>query len=387
MSLVEMIKANPENGPKQAAQYFALEYRLDHYISQYHKPYVAFMDGYTLGGGVGLSIHAPFRIATENTRFGMPETRIGFFPDVGGSFFLPRMDGEVGTYLALTSSELHGVANLYAGIATHYIHSTALPDLEERLSELQFKDFESYESRLRLVDSAIREFSSGLPPVESEPTVIRGEIREAIDRCFSNNSVTAIVKALENEKTEFADKTLKAMKGRSPTSLVVTLNALRQGKKHGIRDTFQREFILASNFMKHPDFVQGVTSQLTKNPDGSRKTAEWAVKELPMTSSETDAILAPFFEPAPGQERLTMLVSGSDYTAYPYPSLGLPSEAEVGEIVQKGGKTAKDVLNHFITERQMTEGMREKVYDILARRTKTDENGGLAWTKNNKFGF
>ena len=96
-------------GQAKSKDYFAEEYKLDHLIATYTKPYIAFMDGITMGGGVGLSVHAPFRIATERTVFAMPETTIGFFPEVGGSFFLPRMDGYLGTYLALTSERLSGV--------------------------------------------------------------------------------------------------------------------------------------------------------------------------------------------------------------------------------------------------------------------------------------
>lgn len=109
VELVERIKTNPEKGIEEAIGFFELEYRLDHLIATYSKPYVALMDGITMGGGAGLSVHAPFRIATERTLFAMPETTIGFFPDVGASFFLPRLDGEVGTYLALTSHRLKGV--------------------------------------------------------------------------------------------------------------------------------------------------------------------------------------------------------------------------------------------------------------------------------------
>ena len=96
-------------GQQRSADYFGLEYKLDHLIATYQKPYVALMDGITMGGGVGLSVHAPFRIATENTLFAMPETTIGFFPDVGASFFLPRMEGQLGIYLALTSEQLKGI--------------------------------------------------------------------------------------------------------------------------------------------------------------------------------------------------------------------------------------------------------------------------------------
>jgi 3-hydroxyisobutyryl-CoA hydrolase len=107
-ALAEWNQTGPE-GQQRSCDYFALEYNLDHLIASYQRPYIAYLDGITMGGGVGLSIHAPFRIATENTVFAMPETTIGFFPEVGASFFLPRMDGQLGAYLALTSSQLRGV--------------------------------------------------------------------------------------------------------------------------------------------------------------------------------------------------------------------------------------------------------------------------------------
>lgn len=132
-----------------------------------------------MGGGVGLSVHAPLRIATERTVFAMPETSIGFFPDVGGSFFLSRLDGELGTYLALTSETLKGVQNLYTGIATHYLHSSSLADVEQRLAELQFKDYASMEERVKTIDTTLEEFSTGLP---QESFVLGGETRKLIDK-------------------------------------------------------------------------------------------------------------------------------------------------------------------------------------------------------------
>jgi 3-hydroxyisobutyryl-CoA hydrolase len=110
--VVALSEWNSSNQSVLSDDYFALEYKLDHLIATYNRPYVAYIDGITMGGGVGLSIHAPFRIATENTVFAMPETTIGFFPEVGATFFLPRMDGELGTYLALTSEQLRGVDTL-----------------------------------------------------------------------------------------------------------------------------------------------------------------------------------------------------------------------------------------------------------------------------------
>lgn len=108
-ALVQLCADEGAAGLQKSREYFALEYQLDHLIATYSKPYVAFMDGITMGGGAGLCVHAPFRIATERTLFAMPETAIGFFPDVGAGFFLPRLDGQLGMYLALTSERLTGV--------------------------------------------------------------------------------------------------------------------------------------------------------------------------------------------------------------------------------------------------------------------------------------
>ncbi|KAL8988149.1 MAG: hypothetical protein Q9177_002729, partial [Variospora cf. flavescens] len=151
-----------------------------------------------MGGGVGLSVHAPIRIATENTVFAMPETGIGFFPDVGGSFFLPRLEGRLGTYLALTSSTLKGVQALYAGVATHYIDSSVLANLTARLGELVFKDYSDLRSRLLTISRTIEEFNTGLPP--ASPPLLAGDIRMAIDRCFEPSSIEAIISALERER-------------------------------------------------------------------------------------------------------------------------------------------------------------------------------------------
>lgn len=121
-SLVLQNQKGPD-GIQMSKDYFGEEYKLNHLIATYSKPYIAFMDGVTMGGGSGLSVHAPFRIATERTLYAMPETDIGFFPEVGASFFLPRMDGYMGTYLALTSDRLKGVDALYVYTITWQLYS------------------------------------------------------------------------------------------------------------------------------------------------------------------------------------------------------------------------------------------------------------------------
>jgi 3-hydroxyisobutyryl-CoA hydrolase len=364
-------KEGPE-GQQRSTDYFALEYKLDHLIATYTKPYIAFLDGVTMGGGVGLSVHAPFRIATERTVFAMPETTIGFFPDVGASFFLPRMAGAVGTYLALTSERLKGVNTFYAGIATHYIHSTSLPGLEKRLAELRFKDYESLADRTKLINATIEEYCTGLP--HDEPMLISGELRNAIDRCFSKDSVDEIIAALkaEGEETkEWAENTLATLHKRSPTSVHVALHQMRLGRTWSIAETFQREHQIAAKFMNHPDFTEGVDALLIRK-DGD---PQWQPKTLEDITPGS-RITEPFFA-VEGKERLR-LFNDNNYREYPF-RFGAPREEEVERVVRDGGKSAFQVINHFLQLTEGKQGVREVVTEILDRKTAKTDTGKLVW--------
>ncbi|KAJ5107157.1 3-hydroxyisobutyryl-CoA hydrolase [Penicillium angulare] len=362
-----------QRGQQASTDFFGLEYGLDHTIATYSKPVISFMDGITMGGGVGLSMHAPFRIATEKTVFAMPETTIGFFPDVGGSFFLPRLDGETGTYLALTSERLNGVQALYSGIATHYLHSSVLANVTQRLSELTFADNLGLQDRLDAVNKTMAEFSLGLPSLQEEPILLAGGIRAAIDRCFQFNEVEEIFAALEKEQEqkEWAQKTLKTLSSRSPTSLKVTLRQLRLGKKWGITETFQREHDIAANFMRHPDFVEGVKARLMSKPP---RQAEWSPATLAEVTTE---VVDKFFTAPEDQEKLQLFSEG-DYHQYPHQRFALPSEAEIEAHVRARRRGADDVINHFVEESGHKEGVAEKVSEVLGRRLKK-EGGEWKW--------
>ncbi|KAI1420161.1 enoyl-CoA hydratase/isomerase [Xylaria sp. FL1777] len=365
------------DGQKASIDYFALEYKLNHYIATYKKPYIAFMDGITMGGGVGLSVHAPFRIATERTIFAMPETTIGFFPDVGGSFFLPRMNGAIGTYLALTSERLTGANVFYSGVATHYLHSTSLPNLESRLAELRFKDYDSIEKRLGIIEMTIEEYATGLPP--TEPILLGGELRRAIDRCFSKTTVDEVILALKEEQgptQEWAEKTLNTLHQRSPTAVHVALKQMQVGRGWSIAETFQREHQIAARFMRHPDFVEGVTARLlsTERP---RPTPKWQPPNLEAVRPE-DEIEAPFFQVAEDVPRLTLLTT-RDYDDYPYKLLGVPTERDVEQVVQEGTKTPQEVIAHFIARKNGRQGIDKIVKEIVDRKTTTSESGKALW--------
>ena len=372
-----LAKDNKEGaeGQERSKAYFGIEYQLDHLIATYPKPYIAYMDGITMGGGVGLSVHAPIRIATERTMFAMPETTIGFFPDVGGSFFLPRLEGEIGTYLALTSERLKGVNVFYAGIATHYIDSSSLGALTARLGELVFKDYAPMEERLATIDATVEEFGTGLP--HDEPMLLAGRLRMAIDRCFRYDTVEKIIAALEKETdmSEWATKTLKTLSKRSPTSLKVALRQLRLGKFWTVSESFQREYHIASRFMSHPDFVNGVTARLVDKPP---TTPVW---DPPTLEGVKDSDVEEFFGVEGG--RKMELLSEGDYEEYPFGHLALPREEEVERLVRRGGSSRRTVIEEFINQRNGKPGVREKVEEVIRRRCKVDRSGDLVWEEPN----
>lgn len=332
-----------------------------------------------MGGGVGLSVHAPIRIATERTLFAMPETTIGFFPDVGGSFFLPRLEGRIGAYLALTSERLKGVNAFYAGVATHYIDSSSLSSLTARLAELQFKDYEDMYSRLATIAATIAEFDTGLP--HDEPMLLAGELRKAIDRCFGYTEVESIIRALEDEEQntklpqhirDWATSTLKTLSERSPTSLKVTLRLMELGRKWSIGEAFRNEYHIAGSFMSHPDFDSGVSALLIHKPSTKPTWNPPSLQDV--TKEDVDA----FFNHA-GKYPIKLLNEHErDYKQYPF-RMGLVREDEIENVIRRGGQTAKRVISKFFNEGGRRAGTRAKVEEVLARNCDQDENGYLIW--------
>ncbi|KAL6924769.1 hypothetical protein ACHAPO_005457 [Fusarium lateritium] len=364
-----------EDGWKKSAAYFALEYKLDHYIATYKKPYIAFMDGITMGGGVGLSAHAPFRIATERTIFAMPETNIGFFPDVGASFFLPRMNGSVGTYLALTSAQLQGPDAFYAGIATHYLDSTSLPDLEARLAELRFQDSDTLPERMALINQTLEEFCTGLP--YDKPMRLAGHIRQAIDRCFNRHTVSEIIAALEAEDDpstkEWAQKQLEILHRKSPTALHVALRQMRVGGEWDIAEAFKREHQIATKFMQHHDFVEGVSAVLIR-----KDKPTWEPKSLADIGGTN--VAKPFFEYDSTKE--LELFTDHTYNEHPYQGLGVPTEKEIEKVLSKGTCTREELTNKIVASRNGRQGISEVVTEIIDRKTVVDDKGKAVWVKD-----
>lgn len=267
----------------------------------------------------------------------------------------------------------------YHGIATHYIHSSALPDLETRLAELNFDDQLNLQSRLEIINATIEEFVTGLP--YDQPMTLTGPVREAIDECFNARTVEEIISKLETRKNDrhvgdWAAKTLQRLSTRSPTSLKVTLKQMRLGLNWDIAQAFQREYNIASVFMGHHDFTEGVSAKLIKKP---AEKPIWSPDTLGGVS-ETD--VDAFFRDPEGEERLQLLNTGNTdkFSTYPHSWIGLPTEAHIREYIYGTEEsTRSDVLNHFLQSRQNKLGVKERVEEILQRKTQPATEGGLVW--------
>eukprot|EP00029_Vermamoeba_vermiformis_P014293 TRINITY_DN9413_c0_g1_i1.p1 TRINITY_DN9413_c0_g1~~TRINITY_DN9413_c0_g1_i1.p1 ORF type:complete len:409 (-),score=108.12 TRINITY_DN9413_c0_g1_i1:13-1239(-) len=277
---IRAIYDSKKTGGPLGSDFFREEYILNHLIGTLHTNHIALLDGITMGGGVGLSVHGKFRIATENTLFAMPETAIGFFCDVGGSHFLPRLPGELGMYLGLTGARLKGIDVLKTHVATHWLPSARLPEFENALVELT-KKTDHTASDIE-IDKLIREFAK---PHQEEIINHKSDIdahREEIDRLFNKKSVEDIIFALEAENTPWAKETLTNMKKMSPTSLKVVFKSLRDGAKLPLDECLKMEYRISQKFMEGHDFFEGVRALLVDKD----KNAKWQPASVTEVSDE-----------------------------------------------------------------------------------------------------
>ncbi|KAG8717091.1 hypothetical protein FRC08_008220 [Ceratobasidium sp. 394] len=327
------------------------------------------MDGITMGGGVGLAIGAPFRVATETSQFAMPETKIGYCPDVGATYFLPRLDGELGTYLALTANVVKARSILELGLATHYVPQRRLPALVAALSSLG-------EPSAEAINRTIEEHSAEISP-DDPPASYAGERRAVLDACFSHKSVDSIMQALKDvaastgTQARWAAETLAAMEARSPTSLRVALEAVRRGKHMQLADALQMEMGIAAAFCTgaSPDFVTGVNALLVEK---SKERPGWSPATLEETRPD---VIKKFFDDsayvasAPRLE-LNRSASGDRLLRYALPSEGVVQAAIQGSLPGSGSfaLTPAELVASFEGKYGQKIGMRQKLEEIIDRR-------------------
>lgn len=248
------------------------EYRLNARISAYPKPFVAFMDGVVLGGGIGVSAHANARIVTERTRFGMPEVGIGFAPDVGGNWLLAKSPGDLGTHLGLTGGMGSAADAVEMGFADYFVCSDWLPALA-----------------LVLESTPAREAINAV--AEQAPPSPLAQERGWIDECYEGNDAKVIVRRLQESKVVFARETASVILSKSPIGVSVTLEALRRARAmSSLEDVLKQDFIVSTHFLAGRELIEGIRAQVIdkdRAPDWSPATLSEVSRE------EIDAYFAP----------------------------------------------------------------------------------------------
>ncbi|KAG8907992.1 hypothetical protein FRB99_001158 [Tulasnella sp. 403] len=385
LSITPIVTNIAQGKPELGIQFFKEEFELDFALALLKTPYVAILDGITFGGGVGLAINAMFRVATENTVFAMPETRIGYIPDVGASFFLPRLDGSLGTYLGLTGERLRGREVFESGVATHYVSSHRIPSLLERLTNLERPTPEN-------INDAIEEFHSERLP-EDPPSSLAGPRRQAVDSVFAHQTVEKIMSALEHVEKDaahpesaWAGRTLAVMRSHSPTSLRIALEALQRGKGMTLGQALTMEQGIATAFCRgaSPDFVTGVTAHLIMKGEEKGKP-EWEPKkleEVPLSS-----VVERFFQsesrflkdiPFGMFKRPELISETTDPMRF-----SLPSEEEIGQLVRgehpSSSSTALTFEELVAKVQKLTgkKGVEGKVEDVVSRRCERVPKSGM----------
>ncbi|GAA1260380.1 enoyl-CoA hydratase/isomerase family protein [Arthrobacter pascens] len=272
-------------GGQETADFWQAEYRLNSLIARYPKPYVAFMDGLVLGGGVGISAHGSMRVVTERTRTGMPETTIGFVPDVGGTLLLARSPGEAGTHAALTGAHLSGADALFLGLADHFVPSGRLAELAAALES-------------ESAEAAVGRFAEK-PPVSALEAQ-----RDWIDACYVADDAGEILRRLRaagGEAAEAAD----TIEAKSPTAVKVALASLRRAAELSLDEALAQEYRVGLRCLSGPDFREGIRAQVV---DKDRKP-QWR----PPTLTEVHADdVERYFAPL-GDRELVLLERETDH--------------------------------------------------------------------------
>jgi len=282
---VVMLAKSGAGDSSKARDFFFAEYRLNHLLFTYPKPTVAIMDGITMGGGVGISLPCSLRVATENTRLAMPETGIGLFPDVGGGWYLPRLPGRVGQFMALTGARLDGAECAYLGLATHYVSSSSISELVERIQQAPDR-----------IQGTLGAAADPAPDSRIADNV------QSINRLFASDELEQVLATLEADESDWAHRELATIRTKSPLSCKVSLRLLAEGaNRASFAAEMRAEYALAGRVVRTHDFREGVHALLIhkhNQPKWDPATPEGVTEEM------LDALFAP-------------LPKGEEWTPFP----------------------------------------------------------------------
>ncbi len=279
---IRMLADSGAGDGNDARAFFATEYRMNHRLFTYAKPIVAFMDGITMGGGVGIALPCRYRVATENTKLAMPETGIGLFPDVGGGWYLSRLPGRIGQYLALTGHRLNGAECLALGFATHYLTADRLDEAKTRIA-----------ADPQAVEATLDELSA---PAPDAPLLAH---RDAIDRLFAADDLETILAALDADGGDWAQVQRATLATKSPQAMKVSLKLVLDGAQMPtFEDEMRQEYAVAVHVVQRPDFAEGVRALIVDKDNAPR----WN----PGSPAEvSDHMIDRIFAPLPAGEEWT----------------------------------------------------------------------------------
>ncbi len=281
---IRMLAESGAGDGKAAREFFFIEYRLNHLLFDYPKPVAVIMDGITMGGGVGLAMPARYRVATEKTTFAMPETGIGLFPDVGGGWFLPRMPGHIGQWLALTGARIKAADCELVGVATDFVESAKITDLKAAI----VADPAAIETLLTQYEG-----DAGRPPIAQH--------QDEIDRVFGLNTLEAILAALEASGSDWAKDQLKVMATKSPQTMKVALRQLQLGgQAKSFAENMAMEYRVGARVVQRHDFLEGVRAVIVEKDHAPR----W---NPPTPEGVSDTMLDAIFAALPSAEEWTPL--------------------------------------------------------------------------------
>ena len=279
---VVMLARSGNTDAEEAKRFFFAEYRLNHLLFAYPKPTIAIMDGITMGGGVGISLPCDYRVATENTRLAMPETGIGLFPDVGGGWYLSRLPGRVGQYMALTGARLDGAECHYLRLATHYVEQGGVEELVDRVVKAPTR-----------ATGALGAAASNTLDAKIEQHL------PAISKLFASDRYEDILAALDADESDWANSEAATLSTKSPLSCKVSLRLLAEGaNRASFTDEMRAEYALAGRIVRTHDFREGVRALLI-DKSGDPK---W---DPPTPEEVTDEMLDVLFAPLPDSEAWT----------------------------------------------------------------------------------
>jgi enoyl-CoA hydratase len=289
---IRMIAESGAGDGAEARRFFHTEYQLNHLLFHYPKPIVALIDGVTMGGGVGISMPARFRIATENTTYAMPETGIGLFPDVGGGWYLPRKPGAIGMWLALSGARLKAADCLIAGIATHFMPTEILGPARAQIAGA---------AQTHNAEKALESGLEALAESAGKPKELTPENIERIDRVFALESVEAIFAALNADGSDWAQAQLATLSAKSPQALKVSFRQMREGASMAsFTDEMKSEYRIAARVSQRHDFQEGVRALIVDKDNAP----VWRPAAL---DAVTDAMLDEIFAPMPAGEEWSPL--------------------------------------------------------------------------------